>query len=104
MLAGGLGMVVNVTTTGAEVAEQPELFITVTLYVPGVLTVIDCVVCPPGDHTYEVPPAAVSVTVSPGKSEVGPLALIVAVAADEITMFVGDDVFVHPELLVTLTV
>jgi hypothetical protein len=51
-----------------------------------------------------VPPEAVNVTVSPGNNVVEPLALIVAlIAADSFTL-VGDDIFVHPKLLVTLTV
>ena len=67
-------------------------------------TLIAGVVCPPGDHKYEVPPDAVSVTLSPGRRDVDPLALIVALTAGETVTFVAIDVLEHPALFVTLTV
>ena len=38
------------TFTGADVLEQPLALVTLTVYDPAVLTVIDEVVCPPGAH------------------------------------------------------
>jgi hypothetical protein len=55
----------------------PQAFVTATVYVPLVLTVIDADVAL-FDQRYDVPPVAVSVTSSPLQNVVGPDALIVA--------------------------
>src|SRR6187399_2940428 len=103
IVAGGFGFVFIVTTTGVELPEHPDALKAVTVYVPAVFTVIDCAVCPPGDHWYVVPPEAVSVTDSPAFNAVGPLAEIEAtIAVDSVTPVTGE-VEEQPEALVTFT-
>ena len=46
LIAGVAGSALTVTVVGADVAEQPFALVTVTLYAPEALTVIDCVVAP----------------------------------------------------------
>ncbi len=103
MIAGGLGLLMFVTITGVAVEEQPPALKTVTLYVPAALTVMADVVSPPGDHTYEVPPEAVSVTVSPGSNAVGPLTLMFATGIAFTVTVVAADVAEHPPTPVTCT-
>ena len=74
----GTPPLVTFTTVPADVAEQPLLFVTLTVYVPDVVTTFDWVVCPPGDQRYEVPEEAVSVTLPPLANVSGPLAEMVA--------------------------
>ena len=45
----GIAGVFLVTVIGAEAAEQPELFVTVTVNVPELVTLMFCVVAP-DDH------------------------------------------------------
>ena len=76
----GTGGAVTTTGTGADVAEQPAAFVTVTLKFPVAETVIACVVAP-FDHAYAAMPAgAVSVTLPGLQKLVGP---------DEVTVAVG---------------
>src|SRR5436305_1343932 len=75
----GVAAVAVVTSTGADAAEQPAL-VTVTEYEPGWLTAIDCVVAPL-DQLQLLPLAAVSVTLWPGQSAVGPEAVTVVSTA-----------------------
>ncbi len=70
--AGGVGAAVTVTvalTGGQPVVASP----TETVYVPALLTLIEEVVCPPGDHKYVygiAPPVTVAVSViDPGPAE-----------------------------------
>ena len=63
---------------------------------------IDGVVSPL-DHRYELAALAVSVTLPPAQSVVGPLALIVAVGNGLTVTFVEADVAEHPLALVTVT-
>ena len=67
-------------------------------------TVIDCVVAP----VLQVLPVGlllVRVTLSPGQSAVGPLGVIVGVVGNGITVTtVGNDVEVHPKILLRITV
>jgi len=87
----------NVTTTGADVAfGQPDTAV-VTVYVPPVETVIDCVVAPV-DHVFPEVAEEVSVTLPPGQNESGPLAEIVGVAAT-ITATGADGSEVHPAVV-----
>ena len=65
------------------------------------MTVIDCVVAPPGDHKYAVPAFAVRVTLPPVQNVVGPEAVIVAVA--EVTVTVCDALAEQPFVSVTCT-
>ena len=57
------------------------------MYVPVVVTLIDCVVAP-FDHKYEVDAGADSVTVPPAQNVVGPPAVIVGVAGTGFTVTV----------------
>jgi hypothetical protein len=52
----------TVTVVGADVAEQLFPLVTVTVYVPPAITLMLCVVCPPGAHSHEVPALAVNTT------------------------------------------
>jgi len=70
----------EVTTNGAEVAEQPLAFVTVTVYVPAAETVIDCVVAPV-DQRLPVAEDEVRVTVLPTHTREFP-PLIVGVATE----------------------
>ena len=49
---------------------------------PPATTLIDCDICPPGVHTYEVLEFAVKVTEPPEQNVVGPPAVIVAVGSE----------------------
>jgi len=68
-----------------------------------VLTVIACVVWPPGDHTLPVALLDVNVTLPPMQNEVGPDADIVG-AGLGFTVTTFDAVLVHPFASVTVTV
>ena len=70
--------VASVTDTGADVALTPFVFVTFTVYDPAFVTVIDCVVAPPGVHRYAEPELAVNTTLPPVQKESGPLVEIVA--------------------------
>jgi len=75
----------EVTTNGAEVAEQPLAFVTVTVYDPAVETVIDCVVAPV-DQRFPIAEDDVSVTVLPVQTrELPPLIVGVATAGLAVT-------------------
>ena len=73
-----VGNAFTVTTVAADVAEQLAALVTVTVYEPAVLTVIDCVVAPVL-HNQDAPADAVSVTEPPLQNVTGPPAVIVAV-------------------------
>jgi hypothetical protein len=97
------GVGFTVTVVPVEVAEQPPL-VTVTVYVPEVVAVIDCVVAPPGDQTLPLAEDEVSVTLPPEQNVVGPPAEIVGVAGVGFTVtVVPADVAEQPPL-VTVTV
>lgn len=80
VMVGVAGSGLTVTAVGAEVAEQPEASVTVTVKLPELLTVIDCVVAPL-DQRNDAPALAVSVTLPPAQKVVGPDGVIVATAA-----------------------
>jgi hypothetical protein len=66
------------TTKGADVAEHPAAFVTVTVYEPAVDTAIDCVVAPV-DQRFPVADDEVSVIEPPTQeSAVGPVIVGVA--------------------------
>src|SRR5688572_25737643 len=73
MVAGGAVSVL--TVTGFEVPEHPCAFVTVTVYVPGEVTLMDCVVAP-FDQLYDPVMLGDNVTVSPLQIVVVPLACI----------------------------
>jgi hypothetical protein len=93
----------TVTVTAALVAVQPVAFVTVTVYVPAALTLMDCVVAPL-DQRYEEPALALSVTLPPGQNVVGPEAVIVGVGQVVTTTGVAALVALHPVASVTVTV
>jgi hypothetical protein len=98
----GFDMMWTMTAAGAEVALQPLALVTVTLYSPAVLTSIDCVVAPV-DHKYAAAGFAVSVTWPPWQKVVGPLGVIVAVAAGYTATAVAAEVALQPLAFVTVT-
>ena len=76
LITGVAGAALTTTFVAVLVAEQPFV-VTVTLYEPAVVTLIDCVVAP-FDQSHESPLDAVSVTDPPSQKVVGPPAEIVA--------------------------
>ena len=98
----GITGVFLVTVIGVETAEQPELFVTVTVNVPELLTVIFCVVALV-DHKYKLPDDAVSDNEPPLQKEV-PAELIVGTAGVFFVILIGAETAEHPSTFVTATV
>jgi hypothetical protein len=71
--------------------------------VPLALTVMLCVLWPPGLHTLPVALLLVSVTLPPAQKVVGPPALIVGVAGFGVTVTVVPALVALQPLLVTVT-
>jgi hypothetical protein len=91
-----------VTANGADVAEQPLAFVTLTVYEPAVETTIDCVVAPV-DQRLPVAEEDVSVIVLPVQKALGPL--MVGVAGVGFAVTTNDaEVAEQPLALVTWTV
>jgi hypothetical protein len=88
VIVGVAGCVLAVTTTGAEVAVQPNPLLTCTVYDPEVVAVIACVVAPPGVQVFPVAALEVNVTLPPTQKLVGPLAVIVGVLGTGFTVTV----------------
>ena len=82
----GVAAAAAVTSAGIDVAAQPPL-LTVTVYEPAWVTVMDCVVAPL-DQSQLVPLLALSVTLPPGQSAVEPEAVIVAEGGSTTAMVV----------------
>jgi len=100
----GVGRGLTVTPVVVDAAEQPFPSVTVTEYEPVAVTVIDCVVSPPGDHTLPVTLLEVKTTLSPEQKIVGPPAVIVGVGGSEFTVTtVAEEVPVQPLPSVTET-
>ena len=97
----GVGFGFTVTAVAAEVPLQPFV-VTVTLYVPLVVTLIDCVVAP-FDQRYDPPLDAVSVTLPPAQKVVGPPAVIVGVGFGLTVTTVAAEVPLQPFASVTVT-
>jgi hypothetical protein len=97
---GGTGAALSVTTYGADVAVQPLASVTVTVYVPPAVTVIDCVVAPV-DQRFPLTAEDVSVMLLPGTTEEGPLMTGVATPF-AVTTFAAD--VAVPNALLTVTV
>ena len=75
---GPFGTIVTsrrVTSTGCDAAYVQPLFVVVTLYVPGSVTVIERVVAP-FDQSHDVPAFAVSVVLPFAQSASEPLTVI----------------------------
>ena len=83
-MVGTVGDVVTVTVVAADVALHDPA-VTVTVRLQEVVTVIDCVVAPL-DQTLPVALLEVSITLPPGQKDNGPLALIVGVAIEVVTV------------------
>jgi hypothetical protein len=98
----GAGAVCTVTVVAEDVAEQPFAFVTVTLYAPELLTVIDCVVAP-FDQRYEEAEDEVSVTEPPAQNVVGPPAVMVGAGSAFTVTDVAEDVAEQPFASVTVT-
>lgn len=81
IVAVGAGL--TVTLTDAVPLQPVVESVTVTVYVPPLVTVIDRVFSFV-DHTYDVPALAVSVALPPAQNDVGPL--IVGVNAPTFTL------------------
>ena len=101
IVAAGNGF--TVTAVAADVAEQPAALVTVTVYDPDALTVIDCVVAPLL-HDHDAPADAVSVTEPPLQNVSGPPAVMVAAGNGLTVTTVAADVAEHVAALVTVTV
>jgi len=83
---------------GSDSAVHPVPLSACKVYVPDVVTMIDCVVCPPGDHKYDVAALDVNSTLPPSQKVVGPLAEMVGTGVCGSTVTVtGSETFVHPE-------
>jgi hypothetical protein len=95
------GRLLTVTATVEEVAEQPLASVTVTVYDPEALTVMDCVVAP-FDQLKDEPSLAVSITLPPWQKVVGPLAVMVAIGFTTVTV-TGVEVALQPLASVTVT-
>jgi len=103
VITGVDGIAFTVTVVDAEVALQPDAFVTVTLYEPDVVTLIDCVVAA-FDQRYEAEDGAVSVTEPPAQNVVEPPAVITGVDGFALTVTVVDaEVALQPLALVTVT-
>lgn len=93
----------TVIVVPAEVAEQPLPFVTVTVYVPDEVTVMDCVVAPV-DQAFPVVEEDVRTTEPPEQKVVGPPVVIVGVAGSAFTVtVVVAEVAEQPFPFVTVT-
>ena len=94
-MVGVVGFEFTVTTVAAEVDEHPPV-LTVTVYVPEVVTSIEEFV-DPLLHVFPVAELEVKVTEPPAQKVVGPLALIVGVGGFGFTVTVVEvEVAVQP--------
>jgi hypothetical protein len=102
-MVGVAGSGFTITVVATDVAVQVPL-LTVTVYVPADVTVIDLVVAPV-DHVFPVAEDEVNVTLPPAQNVVDPVAEIVGVAGNVFTVtIVVAEVATHPEALETVTV
>jgi len=97
------GRAFTVTITAAEPAEQPDTFVTVTLYAPPFVTTMDCVVSPVF-HKLLKAELEESTTESPTQKVTGPPAVIAGVDGFALTFTVVlADCALQPKVLVTVT-
>ena len=101
-IVGVAGAGFCVTTFATDVALQPLPSVTVTVYEPAALTVIDCVVAPV-DQRFPVKDEDVSVIVAPAQNELGPVMVGMAGAGFCVTTL-ATEVAVQPFASVTVTV
>jgi hypothetical protein len=97
VIVGVAGKGVTVTVVPADVAEVHPPEVTETVYVPPVVTVMDCVVAPV-DQVFPVAEDEVNVTEPPAQKVVELPAVIVGVAGNGVTITVvpADVAEVHP--------
>ena len=93
----------TVTEVTEEVAEHPLPSVSVTVLVPVLFTLIDCVVSPLL-HKQEDPEVEFNVTEPPLQNVVGPPALMVTVGNGFTVTVVTDDIAEHPFPSVIVTV
>ena len=86
-IVGAAGVGFTVTVTPAEAGEVQPASVLVTVYVPEVVTVIDCVVAPV-DQLFPLAEDDVSTTLPPEQNVVGPPAEIVGAAGIGFTVTV----------------
>ena len=98
-----VGKAFTVTVVGDEAVKQPLTLVTVTLYVPPILTVIACVIAPLL-HSQDAPAPAVKLTEPPAQIVVEPTLVILPTGAAFTVTVVGVDVTVQPPIPVTDTV
>jgi hypothetical protein len=98
------GFEFTATTVPAEEADVQPPLVTLTVYVPPVETVMDCVVAPL-DQVLPLADDDVNVTEPPEQNVVGPPAVIAGVEGNELTVTTvpAEDADAQPPL-VTLTV
>ena len=82
------GVLFSVVVTSDDVAEQPFAPVTVTWNVPAVVTVIDCVVSPPGNHRYDAPAPAVKIVDGTAHVNASPLLFDIVAAGNALTVTV----------------
>jgi hypothetical protein len=87
VITGVAGFALTVTVVAAEVALQPLAFVTITLYWPEVVTMIDCVFAP-FDQRYPLDAGAVSVTEPPAQNVGEPLVPMTGVDGFALTVTV----------------
>jgi hypothetical protein len=102
-MVGVAGIGLTVTVVPADGAEVQPPLVTVTVYVPPVVTVIDWVVSPV-DHTLPLADDEVKVTLPPAQKVVGPPGVTVGVAGNGFTVTVVPADVAEQPLLVTVTV
>ena len=97
---GLVGMAFTVTVVASDSAELQVPLFTLTVKVPDVETVIDCVVAP-FDHVLPVADDEVNTTLPPVHKVVDPDAVIVGVAGNGFTVTVtaAEAAELHPPLL-----
>ena len=102
VIVGTAGAALAVTTFAADVAWHPLAPVTVTVYEPAAVTVIDCVVAPV-DQRFPVAEDDVSVMLDPAQKADGPVIVGTVAAGLAVTTF-ATDVAWHPLASVTVTV
>lgn len=102
VIVGTAGMVSRITTLLVLVALQPAPFVTLTVYVPPVVTEMLCVVWLPGLQRFPVALLLVNVMLDPAQTRDGPVIIGVAGNVSTVTtVFVL--VELHPGPVVTVT-
>ena len=94
----------TVTVNGADVAEHPFALVMFTVYEPAAPVVIDCVVCPPGDHKYDdIADGEFKITEDPWQNVVDPIGVIMALGAVLTVTVTGVATAEHPVPVATDT-